>query len=209
MRNEFKPFFKDNFRMASFGMNECLYSTEFLFLGGLDQSALEDLEQLYFASSLYNYQFTLKGIIINSDKTIPVSHDNMTALTCLTSRYEFNKPKFSPEHAYWHPRDFFFYAYMNGTGLIKAFGFLFSWVTSICLIYSILFDSYKTINGQQILATDGKLLTFLVINTGKYNLTKAVCEFILRRKDKKFADYFLVYFGDQHPNYILAKEKSV
>ncbi len=199
MRPEFESYFFDDGRMAPHGMNDIVYSTEFLYLGG----------QLTFLQENKLYSSHILNGLVNSDNTAPISHDNLTALTCLSLLISLPGPRFSPEHAYWHPRDFFFYAYMNGTGLIKAFGFLFSWVTSVCLIYSIIFDSYKTINGQQVLATDGKLLTFLVINTGKYNLTKAVCEFILKRKGKKFADYFLIYFGDQHPNYILAKEKDV
>lgn len=75
------------------------------------------------------------------------------------------------------------------------------------MIFGVAFDHYKNIDGARILATDGKLLTWMRLygNNNLY-LTKKVIELIMKLRNKRWNDYFLVYFRDpNHPNVILSR----
>lgn len=180
------------------GMNTIVYTVQYLMLGGL--------LDISFLQILFIHLDNESGRWCNSDGTMPVSHDNMTALAILIKRYGRTAIKFEPQHAYWHPRDFFYYAFMSNSRVWRIIGNLFLWVSSLCMIYGVAFDHYKNIDGARILATDGKLLTWMRINGSNLPLTRLICNLIVRMKGG-WSQYFSIYFKDEeHPNVVMIRE---
>ena len=198
--NNLEKYMDEHGMITPGGMNTIVYTVQYLMLGGLDL-------KVSFLDILVRHIDDKTGDWCNSDETTPISHDNMTALAICINRYGLQRLRFEPQHAYWHPRDFIYYAFMSNSIFWRLFGNLFLWISSICMIFGVAFDHYKNIDGARILATDGKLLTWMRLygNNNLY-LTKKVIELIMKLRNKRWNDYFLVYFRDpNHPNVILSR----
>ena len=179
------------------GMNTIVYTVQYLILGGLLDISFFDI--------LFRHIDNKSGDWCNSDGTTPISHDNMTAMALLVKRYGYTSIKFEPQHAYWHPRDFFYYAFMSNSPFWRIVGNLFLWVSSLCMIFGVAFDHYKNIDGAKVLATDGKLLTWMRINGSNLPVTKYICDYIVHKKGG-WNQYFKIYFKDEgHPNIVLSR----
>lgn len=194
----FRPYFFDNGLMAPHGMNDILFTAEFKALGG-------DLPQEMIISAI-NKHYDSQWNLVNSDGSEVISHDNLTALYCISQLANLPKPGFKPEHAYLHPRDFFFYMWASG-GVLGAIGTLFLWIPFLCMVESVLNTTYKNIDGQDVMATDGKLLTWLRINSFNLPITKWICDRIVKWKYGSYQSFFDLYFKDpNHPNRVLAAQ---
>ena len=178
------------------GMNTIVYTVQYLMLGGL--------LNISFMQIIFNH-LSDDGSWCNSDGTTPISHDNMTALAILVKRYgSHGKIQFEPQHAYLHPRDFFYYAFMCNSLRWRIIGTAFLWISSLCMIYGVAFDHYKNIDGAKVLATDGKLLTWMRINGSNLPITRFICNQIVKYKGG-WSQYFKIYFKDEgHPNRVMA-----
>jgi hypothetical protein len=199
MRDEFQPWFKNNL-LGPHGMNDIIYTAQYFLLS-------ED-EPLLWAWTVIDSHIGLA----NSDGSRPISHDNLTALVCLISRYDHpaHRLPFRPEHAYKHPRDFFFYAANSASPFWRVIGGSFLWVTSLAMIWGLLFRRYKNIDGARVETSDGELLTWLRLNCTKMPLTKRVCDAIVRWRYGGWRYFFNLYYKDNgHPNRVLANERGI
>lgn len=96
------------------------------------------------------------------------------------------------------PRDLILFTYVSGDWA-KIIAFPFLWIWSIWIILGALITTYKIINGQQVLATDGLLITWLVLNTFKFPITKKIVDYIVRKKYVCYANLASIYYGNEHP----------
>jgi hypothetical protein len=176
------------------GMNDILYTAEYF--------ALCRTKPIMHIITLIHQHLSRDDKWTNSDGTTPISHDNMTAIVCL-EKLIGGRILFRPEHAYWHPRDFVFYAWNSNSRFWRIFGGSLLWITSLCMIWSVLVDRYKNIDGKMVLATDGKLLTWLRLECTHMPITKWICDKIVKKRSG-WKHYFQVYFGEDHINSRLA-----
>lgn len=199
MRNEFKPYFNENNMLAPHGMNDILYTAHFQALTNyFSKGEIKTLLDLHKKDREY----------VNSDFAGPISHDNFTAFICLSKLVSLPKHDFKPEHAWWHPRDFIFYSYTSNNKVAQMFGFLLLWISCLIMIIGMWQENYKIIDGKKVLATDGKLLTWLRINTFNLPITKWICDYIVKKKYISYELFFSIYFKDkEHPNNVLISEK--
>jgi len=136
----------------------------------------------------------------------PWSHDNHTAVVCVSKQMnlEYHKKTLGYK-GFWrtalHPRDFVFYHYAKG-GLSSVIAWFFLWIPMITMIITCLQD-HKTRNGVKILKTDGKLLTWLRLQTFFMPITRFLCNLAIKH-NKEFRSWkncFAIYFKDpKHPN---------
>lgn len=202
MREEFKNSFDHRWLQMPWGGNSILYTAEYAALAFNTPDALTK-EQADMA--IMSFLLTAVNELPSGES---FSHDDMTAVVCLSKLYDLKYHKNVDMHKLdiihrLHPRDIIFYLYSLG-GIYKLISYPFLWIPMICMIESVFNHTYKTINGKAILATDGALLTFLRLATFKLPITKFFVKLCIR--GMKWSDYFLIYFGLNHPNYILAKE---
>lgn len=202
--SQYIEFFDDRGMLGPHGMNDILYTTEF---STLTKETPNEISQDS-AQHLIDYHYFLGRFLLNSDRTSPISHDNYTGLVCLSMIHElqFHKNMRFGHHC-WHPRDLFFYMWLT-KGFWHWIGLLFLWVTSICMIESVLNTTFKTINGVDVLETDGKLLTWLCLNSTNVPITKWICDRIAKKKFGGYSQFFEIYFGKSHPNYQLISSKE-
>jgi hypothetical protein len=194
-----KGFFNHEWLMQPFGENPILYTAEYAALTHPNAFSA-DKAKIAIESLLNKERDGFEAV-----KGEPFSHDNMTAVVCLSKLYNLSyHTKFFWKH-WWrraHPRDWIFYLSLK-EGIIGRIAGLFMFIPSMCMIYGLLFDHYKIIDGQRVLATDGKLLTYLRLSCcTSLKLTQKLCHAILRYRKVNWSDYFKIYFGQQHPNYI-------
>lgn len=200
MKEEYKKYFDNDFLMEPHGSNDLIFTCQYDILTK-DISPSDSLTNDQLRRSLYTF--------INKELTED-SHDNHDAAICVSKRsvltyhkqYKFGKFML-------HPRDFIFYGWVTG-GFFGLLFLPFLWISTICMIESVLNTTYKTINGVQVLETDGKLLTWMKINTFNLPVTKFICDFIVKRKYNGYKLFFDTYFKDpHHPNRILAGELNI
>jgi hypothetical protein len=135
------------------------------------------------------------------------SHDNMTGLYCLYYLAFSRIPTALPLMTKYakHPRDILFYLYAHSLeykGLLMDFiRHLLLIIPSIAMIVSC-FQLYKVRDGNRILKTDGKLLTWLRCKTFGLHKTLAACELAMRWRGKwrNWGTIFGIYFRrSDHP----------
>lgn len=136
------------------------------------------------------------------------SHDNMSGLYCMWYLYSGKCPKHLAITTKYvkHPRDilFFLYAKMaHKTNIFYKFlQHMLLIIPAIAMIVSC-YQTYKVRNGNKILKTDGKLLTWLRCETFGLTKTLAVCEWILKKRNiwYNWSHIFIYYFKTEgHPN---------
>jgi len=140
-----------------------------------------------------------------------LSHDNFTAIVCLSSRYgfDYHKDLFRKDliHSMLHPRDAVFY-------LSKCERW-YSFIGKVMYPISLLAQMHscyvveKRRGDQVFLRTDGKLLTWLRCRTFNMRLTSLICTFIIKNNElfKTWKKCFGIYFKDSaHPNNLMPEE---
>lgn len=132
------------------------------------------------------------------------SHDNMTGLYCIlknegSEAYMRSLPTVYWNRDFWlHPRDLAFYFWAKHPIL----GFPFIWIASLSMIISCI-QKYKVRgNGNKIIKTDGKLLTYMRCKTFNMSITFSICSFFIRHHKyfNNWNDVAVMYFKDvDHP----------
>jgi hypothetical protein len=136
----------------------------------------------------------------------PLSHDNMTAIVCLSKQFNLGYEKNLFHREWWrrlHPRDIIFYLYMKG-GILGALAKPFLFIT----ILSGLYACYHKQETGKTLDTDGKLLHWLRVETCDWKLTRKISSFILEdRHNMTWDDIFKIYFKEwDNPIRVIAGE---
>jgi len=180
-----------------------LFAAEYWVLKNKHRGGLEDYEK-YKSAVAISYVRTEKGFKDSPTTQEPWSHDNHTGLVCLSKICGFKEHK-QLYPSLWrtmlHPRDLIFYSWAAGRWYSRIAWF-FLWIPMIAMVVTCLQD-YKVRNGQNILKTDGKILTWLRINSFNLPVTKWLCTLAIRN-NKEFGSWkrcFSIYFKDRgHPN---------
>lgn len=201
MRTEFESFFNSPGMMNPHGTNDILYSAEFNLLGGELTIEQADLGiNKYYCRDIDSFK---------DNDGLSISHDNYDG--CMSLSKQFDLPyhkKFRAGHQNLMPWDLIFYMFIS-EGIFHYISLPLLFIPSFNLIRSVYVKSYKTIGGKQILSTDGKLLAFLRINTFNLSITRYICNKIVKQRWGSWSFFFETYFGPNHPNTTLAKEKNI
>ncbi len=199
MRNEFKPYFDSIYGMAPFGSNNILFTAEYTTIAKNE----DQLTQLQVAQLL-----SFKNPAMDEENW---SRDNHYGFLALSKRFNltFHNRLYPSNIKYaLQPGDLIFFLWASG-GLISTIVSPLLFVTSIAMILSVLITSYKSINGKEVLATDGQLLTWLAINNFNLPITKYLCDKIVNKKYGGYYTFFHTYFGPNHPNTVLFTENGL
>lgn len=206
MRDEFKPYFDHRYLCRPWGGNSILYTAEY---AALSSSTTDRLHRIH---AIIAYNCFIQSAILELPTGESFSHDDMTALVCLNNQYDLDtditRLHKIDTRSRLHPRDIIFYMYAAG-GLYSVLVYPLLPILTICMVESVLNKTYKTIDGVKVLATDGALLTFLRLHTFNFPITKLLVDLSLKFHKMKWSDYFRTYFGPDHPNYILSKERNL
>lgn len=187
-------FFDVNGFMPPYGENGVLFTAEYIFLRRvLNVSTLE-------LSSVVMESIDVTLAPSDRDK---LSHDNMTAIICLSKFYGFDYHKHYFHREWWHrahPKDIGFTLYnMNLFTRVLSIPFM------VVLIADMLLECFKTTrvnNGD--LDTDGKLLAWLRCQAMGWNTLQKVCEYLLRKRNNaSWNDIFMIYFRKDTNNPIV------
>ena len=192
MEKRDEEYFDHMWLMQPWGENSILYTAEFAALGG-------DLKPYQAILAIgAHWEPDLDRFWFDDDEGW--SYDNMTAIYCLSFKFGLNVHRrlyWNNAHAMAHPRDFCFYLWLAQPVL----GLPFLWVTSLCMIWCALFTTYKDIDGEKVIATDGDLLSFLRLRSTHMPITQLICDFIMKKKWGGWERFFRIYFKDPfHPN---------
>lgn len=142
-----------------------------------------------------------------------LSHDNFTAIVCLSKAYGFNYHtdilrRELLTHTMLHPRDFIFYLRVCEKWY-SIFGLILYPISLVAQMHSCVTD-YKRRGDKKFIKTDGKLLTWLRCKTFKFKVTSALCTLIINMKKKYFGSWkkcFEIYFTNPaHPNRTMPEE---
>lgn len=196
MRSDFQSYFDHRYLMKPWGENSILFTAEFQALGG-------DLHWERAQTALEAYYHRDGGFFHFDDKE-GWSHDNMTGAMCLSALmgFSYHRRMYAKNwRSYLHPRDFFFHLWLA----YPRVGRLFLWVSSLIMIVAALFPHHKNIDGREVLATDGLLLSFLRTRATAMPLTRRLLDKVIGRRGG-WHHIFRTYFPDpRHPNHILSK----
>lgn len=191
--------FREDGTMSPFGENGVLFTAEYCvmeneLLPGSTNVALlghrvlktSQVEEDYFSSGEKHF-----------------SHDNLTGVFCLSKTLGTDHHKkiwFRNYWAYLHPRDFLWYLWANQ----RWYSYLvlpFFPIITLAMMHSCWSD-FKVRNGNKILKTDGKILSFLRLKAFNMPITARLCDWVLRN-NKEFGSWkkcFEIYFRDpEHP----------
>lgn len=189
MLREDKDYFDKDYGMAPHGENFVLFTAEYCRL-----------------VQMRGYNITKEANVDKAHHVIEtaladmndyLSHDNMTAIVCLSKQFGLHYHE-KYRHRDWmrrlHPRDIIFYLYAKGS----VIGKILLPLSIISMLWAVF---HKQITNG-VLDTDGKLLTWLRIETFDLKKTRRMAEFILKwRHNKRWNDIFDIYFTDpNHPN---------
>ena len=186
--------------MPPYGENGVLFTTEYVFLRNLTKRSTNAFSSVGMEA--------IKTTLAPSDVD-KLSHDNMTAIVCLSKHYGFEFHKHYFHREWWwrlHPRDIFFYLYMKG-GVARLFSFFGIWITVISMVVSAL-STQKVANGD--LDTDSKILAWLRCEAaGWFKLGLLIKYIIKKRNNASLYDIFNVYFRKDKSNPIMKLAKEV
>ena len=180
--------------MPPYGENGILFTAEYIILRDelrADKMSLETLGMLAIDTTL-----------APSDRD-RLSHDNMTAIVCLSHVLGFAYHKKYFHREWWwraHPRDVFFYLYMMG-GIPRLISLLGIWFT---ILDGLLTCFHWKRNKDGSLDTDGKLLVLLKCKALKLKRLEKLCTFLLKKGNNcGWKTIFGIYFRQDHSNPIL------
>ena len=205
-------FFDNRGLLGPHGENDIVYTSQYYILVLLASSPEKrPFLKEYYSSSLIKALESLRvgrGAFQSDDSKEPFSHDNFTALISISQVYglEYHTKFFWK--GWWrraHPRDVIFYIHSLG-GFRGILALPFIPLLSLIMLIGAL-PSYKNIDGQLVLATDGKLLSWLRLQTGNYPLTKRVYDSIISYRYGSWSKIFRTYFREPgHPNNIYSQK---
>jgi hypothetical protein len=183
-------FFDDKWHMAPFGENGVLFTAYYACMMRL-RLRPDQWEAFKAANRIKVIQAISETLLDTNDY---LSHDNMTGIVCLSELFNlaYHKKLF---HKHWwrrlHPRDIGFYLFAKTK--IK----LFLAPTFLAMFYACWHKQESMGN----LDTDGKLLSWLRINTYDMTLMDQTCrEILYTRHNLDWDDIFDIYFLDEtHP----------
>lgn len=193
IKPEFQEFFYPNGLMSPHGSNDIVYTTQFCILGGgMMKSVANDAFEEHYPENRF----------VNSDGSIIISHDNLTALRCLNKVMGLGiLMPFEPEHAYLHPRDFVFYMYASG-GLSRILSYFLLWIPLICYIWSILIPSYTSTGKRE---TSTILLAWMSFTSFNLPIIKFICNLLIKLTFGNLNNIMKIYYPEGHPNIILSE----
>lgn len=188
-------YFDEFFMMQPQGENGILFSAEYARLQKIANNI--DIPKHKIRVAIDRALFETKGH--------PLSHDNMTAIVCLSKQFslEYHKSYAHRDFARrLHPRDISFYLICMG-GIARFFGMLLSPILVISMVYA----CWHKKQSMGVLDSDGKILAWLRIETLNLSLLRYICKKVLKfRHGLDWSDIFDIYFRDEkHPNRRLAK----
>lgn len=209
MNSKDLKYFESDWRMKPGGENGVLFTAEYLALLGYPEEWRDK------AQKAINHHIHSNGRWCTPNEPT-LSHDNFTAIVCLSKGYgfEYHKDIFRKEliHTMLHPRDFIFYLRVCEQWY-SFVGLLLYPLSLLAQMHSCVTDyKRRTRNGQDLvfIKTDGKLLTWLRCKTFKLGVTSYICTKIINAKTKYFGSWkkcFEIYFQDQsHPNRNMPEE---
>ncbi len=196
MREPFRLFFDEDYRLFPQGPNGTLYTAEYMSIASPEDQ-------------LDHYQ-VLRALVKGSYQSLGTdySHDNADGYICLNYLGFKQRTPFRLGRFMLNPPNGIFYAWASG-GLLGLLALPFLPISSIAMIISCLFTSYKEINGVQVLETDGILLARLRFNTFNLSITKRICDFIIKKKYGGYQKIFDTFYGQFHPISIISKERGL
>lgn len=200
-----RVYFDDEWGMSPYGENKVLFLAEYLALKNYP------VEWRNRANSCIKSYIDSEGRWITRGEG-HLSHDNFTAIVCLSVKYGFDYHKDLLRtdliHCMLHPRDALFYI-SKSERWFSFIGKLLYFIPLLAQIHSCASD-WKERNKVKVLKTDGKLLTWLRCRTFKLPVTSFICTFIINR-NMEFGSWkkcFEIYFKNpMHPNRVLEEEK--
>ena len=193
--------------------NTILFTTELLLLKhneGIKQRLIDFINACKVKDGLYKQNPELFGT--HDDY---MSHDTLTGLVAFSYKYDLNYHKeiwaYLVKHLFtydnvsgkinfdrfMHPRDIIYYGYCAGNLICK---FLYP-ILAIIMIVGVL-QKYKIRNGNKIIKTDGKLLSWVRCKASNLNLTFKLLTFSLKKFSyfKYWKEVFFYYFAEEeHP----------
>lgn len=203
-KNDLK-FFDSKWHMQPYGENGVLFTAEYLALQNYPREWREK------ARIAIEAHLDEDGKWYTPNEPT-LSHDNFTAIVCLSKAYGFkyHTQIFKREliHTMLHPRDFIFYLRMCDRWY-SVLGLLLYPISLLAQIHSCVTD-YKKRGEQVFIKTDGKLLTWLRCKSFNIKVTSFICSKIISIKTKYFGSWkkcFDIYFKDStHPNRTMPEE---
>ena len=178
--NKDDKWFNNEWKMEPYGENGILFLAEYLAIKGFPTEwkrrvikAIEEYKDV-------NGNWRVKG-------EADLSHDNFTAIVCLSHNYglSYHKNIWRKDlvHCMLHPRDFVFYASMSSVALRVLFFPLY--VIPLMAMMHSCYSDFKVRNGNKMLKTDGKLLTWLRCKSFNLPITSKICTYILGKRTLK------------------------
>jgi len=194
IKYEDDKFFNEEWKMEPYGENGILFLAEYLAIKGFP---LEWKRRVVKAIEEYK---DVRGIWrVKGEQHL--SHDNFTAIVCLSSNYNlpYHKNIYRQDlvHCMLHPRDFIFYNIVSGVSL----AWVFYPFALLAMMYSC-YSDFKVRNGVRMLKTDGKLLTWLRCKSFDLPLTARICSWVLSKRTlfSSWKRCFEIYFlNPKHP----------
>lgn len=195
--------------------NTILFTLEYILLNPPDKSSMEKKLENFIADcetmpGLYNQQ---PGLTFGKDRYM--SHDTLTAIVAYShlKGYNYHKKIWNHLKSHWftydnitaktnfsrimHPRDILYYGYCAGNPIcILLYPLLALFMIITCL------QSYKVRNGNKILKTDGKLISWVRCKCSSLNLTMKSLTFLLKLNSQfgNWNNVFRIYFKElEHP----------
>lgn len=193
------------------GENSIIFTSQYysLLLLSSDSKKRDFLKENYSASLINALESLRSGhnSFQSDDPREPWSHDNHSALIAISQIYSLEYHKKFSWKGWWrraHPRDLIFYVHSLG-GFRGLLALPFIPLLSLIMLFGAL-PSYKNIDGDKVLATDGKLLSWLRLQTGNYPITNYIYNHLIKEHYGSWTNIFSVYFKDKdHPNNVYAR----
>lgn len=213
-----------NMMITPHGENKILFSCIYHYL--LKRSSLQG-EQRYFLRRLaenyllrvrVKYPYSVYGYTAeytwedgyNNTKPLkePWSHDNHTALICLSMLYNLKVYRF-PLRDSWrrlHPRDIAFYLISSSNYLAKAFGYALSPLLVISMTWACGVNNPGTIPGT--INHSGRQLAWLRCEAMGWHKLQNMLEWVMKTfQGMTWKQMLREYYKDpNHPNVVLSKE---
>ena len=189
-------FFNKVWGMDPYGENQILFTTTYCALLRVRLMPAE-----WAAFKRKHKMDAVKLIMITlQDKNDYVSHDNMTAIVCLSKMFDLNYHEIYFHRHWWrriHPRDVGFYIYAK---LKESNPF-----RKLFLLPTFLSELYATFHKQQTMGnldTDGKLLALLRTLTFRRRTELHILTKLLeKRHNLKWSEVAKIYYrNEKHPN---------
>lgn len=199
MREEFKPYFDDNFMLAPHGEDDILFSAEF---AALDIAFTKEMARTCIESVKHGNKF------YPNENNQTWSHDMHTGMVCLSKITGLDY------HNHWlwfnawrriQPWNIAFYLLIMDD-IMHQVGLLLMPILSLYMVYNVLVHKYTT-NG--VLESSEPMIIWLMLQTIEMSLTKRVCNYIVKKRLGGWSAYANTYFVPVHPIATLMREKGL